>query len=694
MSDAPSSDPVADDARRVARRYGFATAAVVVLFLALDAAWMSRYGWLDRPPAIDASWFRIDAQRMLNAWRDGGFGAFLTAAGGRLHASHPPFLTGVAAVVAKLRGTDVEPLDCWLAVRPFVVLFLWGAHRLARRVLGPRAAWAAAALVATSPVVVVNARPFYQQLPAAALVLWAWDALARSDRFARLGPALAFGLWGGLACLMKSIAPVYLAGGVVAAVAGALRREDRGRAARHAAAALGVLLVVAAPWYLRHWEVVADYAGRVVGRTGQEVWSRNASFADLARWTYYPLRFADGGVGLVLAAMAVVVGLRAVVVRTGPTAVLRERLGAISPALWSSLGAWVLLSLGQVSGDAYYVQGLVPPVVVVVAAGVSLFAPRARRAATALLCAGAAFNLWAATRTPDADKPLATWGPVALAPTTDPIFSRYAPESGVDPRRGSETWPDRAYMREILLRATREVPVVAMTSQNLYSGQFQLPFEAARHRRDVVVVAPTADQLYKNAWDTFEPVLRGADFLLVHRYRRPFGPPLELCRGFVERLGLEFEVVAEAEVTPDYGSTLVRLGLPRRLGGCVTPAAAALRPQFRALDAEHAAGWRLRGVAAETAPDGAPLRTAFFAFDAARGRATAELVVRDAAGATRTRTAPLTPPPTALVDDRTWFAVTFEVEPGFGAAGLERTELATRAFDAAGRPISRVATRL
>jgi hypothetical protein len=86
-------------------------------------------------------------------------------------------------------------------------------------------------------------------LAAAAMAALAYAAYARSDRLARLRPALVGGVALGLLALTRVVSPVYVAAVVAPIAVDALWGADRGRL-RNAAAAGAAGLAVAAPWWI------------------------------------------------------------------------------------------------------------------------------------------------------------------------------------------------------------------------------------------------------------------------------------------------------------------------------------------------------------------------------------------------------------------------------------------------------------
>jgi hypothetical protein len=672
-SAAPAPSPAE---RRAGRRWDAAVLALAALVIAGTGLWMDRFGWFVRPPTIDAADTRYDAEKMLVAWRDGGFGSFLAQAHAPARASHPPLLPMTAAVIARIAGAEVEPLHCWLAVQPFALLFLWGAYRLARRALSPAQAFFAVFLTATAPVVIVNLRPFFQQLPMAALVLWAWDALQRSDRFARLGPSLAFGLFAGLAGFTKTIAPVYLAGGLVAAIVGALRRGAVARPIVHALAAAAVAHAIIGPWWFLNHDRVTGYAEGVVGEDGQRLWSEGRPLSDPGRWAYYPVQFANCGIGVTLAA-AVLVAAAWIAFGRGAAAVgARRKLAGVSIALWSALGAWILLTIGQVAGRAYYVQGLAPPVLVVLVAATSALGSKARRIACVALAAAALLNVGFALRDPIEDDVVLKMGPFELGARTDAMFGMLARGAEIDPRRDRDAWPNRAFVDEILRRSPRARPVIGETAINFFCGHLQFPFEAARFRREVDVWCPTEAQLVGGAWTDVGPRLLDSDFLLVHGRALSFLPTLPQCEEFVARLGLESEIAGDVHVTPGWRVTLLKLSRPRRLGGVVAPPVARARPGFRAAGADTVGGRRIEGLATERAPDGAELWTVFLRARGAEETAALELSLRAPGIRRASRSVVFAAPPAQLTDENDWCATTFEFESAYAEEAVTSAELA------------------
>src|SRR5436190_20809868 len=225
---------------------------VLTLVLIGNAAscglWMHRNGFLVRPLPAEFATARAQAVRILVAAERGVLDAARTIIEHRHQ--HGPVLSATAALVALSTGDRaVGPVATWIcSCVVFGTLLLFGTWRLATGLgLPPWPSVAATALVASSPVVACYQRTFFHQMPMAALVTLALAETVRTHGFTRFGPSMRAALLCGLACLAKNVAPIYLAGPILAEVAFGRRTGQRIRWGV-LAAALSVAVFVVAPW--------------------------------------------------------------------------------------------------------------------------------------------------------------------------------------------------------------------------------------------------------------------------------------------------------------------------------------------------------------------------------------------------------------------------------------------------------------
>lgn len=360
-----------NDARRDRARRALACVLLVALSAAQSAlavAWIDRNGFFERPFTSDAAWYRIDALRMKRGYEAGGVVGWL-AAGLEHDRPHPPYVVMAVGLVSGIRGEESVSLSSALAViHAFGALFVFGTYRLARRFVGRGGAVGAAALAASFPAIIPNLRPLYPQFPMAACLPWVFAALLRTEGFARRGPSVAFGAVAGAATMVKMLAPLYFGGAAAAALAfGLARKEGRGRVGVNLLLGLAAAAVVAAPWYVLHFESVRTYADNVTGEEGQRTFSSSLPADSIARWAYYPFHLLNDGVGwwtgLVLVA-ACVAGLRALGFAARHRGALaadvasRARDGAVLAA--APLVAYAPLTLGQATAGSFYLQPFLP----------------------------------------------------------------------------------------------------------------------------------------------------------------------------------------------------------------------------------------------------------------------------------------------------------------------------------------------
>jgi 4-amino-4-deoxy-L-arabinose transferase-like glycosyltransferase len=425
--DAEPSSPksaVAPSARRSRSRTAAALALLCLLQSGLSYAWIARNGYLERPFASDAAHYRIDALAMKRGYETGGFVGWW-AAGAAHDRPHPPVVVMLVGLVAAWRGDEgVSPQAAFLTLQLFGALFVLGTYRLARRFSGRGAAVAAAALAASAPLAIPNLRPLYPQFPMAALIPFALDALLATDGFRLRGRSALFGALAGLATLVKMLAPLYLVGAALGALAVGLRdRARRDTVWLNLILAAAAFAVVAGPWFCAHWDSVSGYTTAVVGGEGQKVFSSSLPVGSVARWLYYPFHFLNDGVGWLFvpqllfgcaAGAFALVRARRAPADADPAAARRARDGALL-ALAPVVG-YVPLTLGQTAGWAFYWLPFVPLAGIVAARAAEAVRPALPRRALWAWCGLTALFYQALAQRPPQSTPE---GPALVATTDD-----------------------------------------------------------------------------------------------------------------------------------------------------------------------------------------------------------------------------------------------------------------------------------
>jgi hypothetical protein len=184
----------------------------------------------------------------------------------------------------------------------------------------------AAILVGCYGTILYTARRPLIDFPLTAWVTAGLALLLESDGFRRRGPALAWGLVSGLGLLMKPFYAIWMLGPLAWTLARAWRSPERAMVWRHMAGALGLTVVLGAPWYLWQGPLFLKNAVSLAGQAGGA--DGDPAFNEWRSWWYYihGLRDQMGTAPLVLT----VIGWLMALVRRD------ERRG------WGFLAAWIL----------------------------------------------------------------------------------------------------------------------------------------------------------------------------------------------------------------------------------------------------------------------------------------------------------------------------------------------------------------
>ncbi len=292
--------------------------------------------------------------------------AYHLAHTGLLHAPFLALQTGSTAPLVPLLAAfsfGADSVNGTVAVQVFFLLAaVAGAYCLARRWCGPRASAVVALGAALNQAVLGFATEVNFSVAVSASVLWALACYLWSDHLRRPGWSLGFGLSVAALLLSRTLAPAYVAP-LAVVVVGDLAvhwRKTRHWPGWPVGGALGVILVVAGPWWLT---------------------SGGAAFHYLTYAGYHASSgFADGGASLSLA------GLH------GRLADTVDDLGRIQrEALWATLvvglavaavrwravarsrtwipAAWALLTFVVLSTSSNMGTGFGTPVIAVVVVG-------------------------------------------------------------------------------------------------------------------------------------------------------------------------------------------------------------------------------------------------------------------------------------------------------------------------------------
>src|SRR3989442_13639862 len=179
-------------------------------------------------------------------------------------------------------------------------------YLLGRRFSGGAAGVVAATAFGTAPFVVYISLRFQLDLPLAAMVALAIEALLRTEDFRRLNWSLAAGIVVGLGLLTK---PTFLVYVLVPIVWLAVQIDDLRRLANGAAAA-AMAIVLSLPWYgLRLFGLSAQIGSRSFKQAAESGHSHPLSAAALG---YYPWTFAMqfGAIAVALFVIGLLIAVR------------------------------------------------------------------------------------------------------------------------------------------------------------------------------------------------------------------------------------------------------------------------------------------------------------------------------------------------------------------------------------------------
>jgi 4-amino-4-deoxy-L-arabinose transferase-like glycosyltransferase len=290
--------------------------------------------------------------------------------------SYPPVVHVVGALGTLIGGVHVAPPVLAAAV-VFAPILVFGLYR-AGTVIGDRWTGALAVLFAVgTPMIVSEFRAYMLEAAMTALlapVIW---LLLKSDRFERVGYAALAGVATGVGLLTKQTFAFFVAGMVAVMVVRGGWRHVLGLVAFAGAAA-----IVAAPWYLVHWDelrATSDWA-RGPNAAGP-IWS-----AENLSW--YVWDALNIQLLLPLSALAVLGGLVCLV-----RFARARRADDHTPELLAGAAVgWAALTFYLHLKAPYYSLPLTVYAALLAAGGIAALAERWRRPAAALLAVVAVVN--------------------------------------------------------------------------------------------------------------------------------------------------------------------------------------------------------------------------------------------------------------------------------------------------------------
>jgi len=361
------------------------TASIALLaYLVIQVRWIFVYrrGLLD----IDEAGYTLIAFRHYNALYEGGFVAWILSVFEPSPVS--PLTPGVASLMFAVFGPD--PVYGFLVPVLFGVIAVIATYLLGKQVGGQSVGLASAALLATTPLILMYSRSFHFSIPATAITVLALVSLFKSKRAQDWGWVLAFGIFIGIMPLSRSMTLGFIPCVAGAALAYVIFEQDRWMRIGRLVIAGVVAVLTSLPWLWKSGSLVwwylsqFGYGSRAVEFGPKTTWLGGVQFLmdRTVDQLYLPHTLAIS-VGLVAGILVLVSAVGAQ--RLAPT--LRSPMTPL--AVFCAL-CIVVLSSTQNTGSAF-IAPVLPAVFVLVAAVLYLIAGRDSRwvslavAATALV---------------------------------------------------------------------------------------------------------------------------------------------------------------------------------------------------------------------------------------------------------------------------------------------------------------------
>jgi hypothetical protein len=317
---------------RAAPTVAFALALTLLFtLLGLVATW--REGSGDYPLTWDSAVFQFQA---LTIHREMAAGGLRGLAQAWMHTSgtHSPLVPTLSAFSMAIFGESRAAADAVLPL--FVFIFIFSVARCCEwlfvgRVASPRAAaWTAAFLAMSFPMVTYQSRIYLYEFPLAAMTAATlWTGLA-TRQFTSRRASLACGIVAGLAAVSRAGGPVLLAGPGLVLLGHALREKPRAGKIVNIALAAVVAGALAASWYAPNFRELRDYIYSVTygDMAGAHTVSGSSFTADSVLYTLTWTVLDGPGVPMLV---------------VGFLALLRARCFAGSKS--ASLAAWLAVAL-------------------------------------------------------------------------------------------------------------------------------------------------------------------------------------------------------------------------------------------------------------------------------------------------------------------------------------------------------------
>jgi 4-amino-4-deoxy-L-arabinose transferase-like glycosyltransferase len=349
-----------------------AASIALLAYLVIQVRWifMYRRGLLD----IDEAGYLLMAFRHYHALRESGFVAWIRSV--FEPSLFSPMTPGVASLVFAVYGPD--PVNGFLVTVLFGAIAVIVTYLLGKQVAGQSVGLASAALLATTPLILMYSRSFQFSIPATAITALALLSLIKSERAQHWGWVIAFGIFVGSMPLARSMTLGFIPCVGAASLAYVIFEQDRWvRIARLTVAGV-VAVLTSLTWLWKSgsfvWRYLFDfgYGSRAVEYGPKTTWLGSAQ--DLTDRTVHQLYLPHTLIiGVSLVAGVVVLIRAASAQRLVPT--LRSPL---TPFAVFSVLCVIVLSSTRNEGSAFIAPAL-PAVYVVVAAVLYAIAGSASR---------------------------------------------------------------------------------------------------------------------------------------------------------------------------------------------------------------------------------------------------------------------------------------------------------------------------
>ena len=334
----------------------------LLAYLIIQVRWIFTYrrGLLD----IDEAGYLLVGLRHYHTLRQSGLVAWARAV--FEPSQYSPMTPGVASLTFAVFGPD--PVYGFLVPVLFGAIAVIATYLLGKQVAGQSVGLASAALLATTPLILMYSRSFQFSIPATAITALALLSLIKSERAQHWGWVIAFGIFVGLMPLARSMTLGFIPCVGAAALAYVVFEQDRWVRIARLAVACVVAVLTSLTWLWKSgsfvWRYLFDfgYGSRAVEYGPKTTWL--GSIQGLIDRTVHQLYLPHTliiGVGLVAGVV--------VLIRTASAQrVLPTLRSPITPLAVFSVLCAIVLSSTRNEGSAFIVPVL-PTVYVVVAAG-------------------------------------------------------------------------------------------------------------------------------------------------------------------------------------------------------------------------------------------------------------------------------------------------------------------------------------